>query len=116
MLFVLNFKLKLNKRGLLDNNSRSSTIVLPFLKNKKAAGLILSPVKPQGSPRPDGRFIDIYSEESNENNGLVSCAQDLLKAIEMKDPKAMADAMKAAFQILDSEPHVEGPHLEDYSE
>lgn len=47
---------------------------------------------------------------------LESAAQDLLDAIEKKDTKALAIALRAAFELCDSEPHEEGPHLEDGEE
>jgi len=40
----------------------------------------------------------------------------LLKAIEAKDVKAMAQAFSDAFQISDISPHDEYPHDEDESE
>lgn len=43
--------------------------------------------------------------------GLMAAALDLLNAVNMKDTKGMADALRAAFEILDSSPHLEGPHL-----
>lgn len=69
--------------------------MLPFLKKPKAAGLI---VEQRASDKPS----DISEMET--------CAQDLLAAIEAKDIKGMAAALQAAFELADSQPHVEGEH------
>jgi hypothetical protein len=42
----------------------------------------------------------------------MSAADDLISAVHMKDSKAVADALKAAFEICDSMPHEEGQHLD----
>lgn len=75
--------------------------LLPFLKNKrKETGVIVQ----QRSP-------DMPEQESDDN-GLEAAAQDILSAISSNDSKALAMAIKAAFEICDSEPHVEGEHIE----
>lgn len=43
-------------------------------------------------------------------HGLVVASEDLTRAIHSKDINAVASALRAAFEILDSEPHDEGPH------
>jgi hypothetical protein len=53
------------------------------------------------------------TEESSENMAIHSCAEDLISAIHAHDIKAAAEAMKSAFEILDSAPeHIE-PHSYD---
>jgi len=51
--------------------------------------------------------------EGDEDQGLMACAEDLIKAIHAKDTSATASALRAAFELCDSEPHDEGPHLND---
>lgn len=77
--------------------------MLPFLKPKTVAGLIISHRKPDESKE---------QEEMPEtgDEGLVSAAEDIIRAYETKDAKKLAEAFKAAFQICDSMPHEEGPH------
>lgn len=77
--------------------------LLPFLKNKhkKDASVIVQERAPD-SP-----------EEPSENEGLEAAAQDILSAISSNDAKSLAMALRAAFEICDSLPHVEGPHLEE---
>lgn len=78
--------------------------MLPFLNNKKkqSTGLIISERKP-----------DVMNEDMDQDVPLEACGADLLSAIESKDHKAIAAALRAAFEIMDSEPHTEGPHLNE---
>lgn len=73
---------------------------LPFLRPKAVAGLIISQRK------PDGGKEETHSQE-NEGEGLESAMGDLCRAMASKDEKSMAAAFRAAFQILESEPHDE---------
>ncbi len=50
-------------------------------------------------------------DEAQEYDVLEAAAEDLCKSIEKKDYKAIASALRAAFELLDSEPHEEGPHV-----
>lgn len=80
--------------------------MLPFLKAKpKSAGVTTE------YRAPDGGFQD--EAPSNDLEGLEACGEDLCKAIEAKDYKGIASALKAAFDILESAPHAEGPHTEE---
>lgn len=51
------------------------------------------------------------SDEESEFDPLESAAEDLCHAIEKKDYKAAAEALRAAFELLDAQPHEEGPHV-----
>ena len=88
---------------------------LPFEVKRKQAAVIVK-------DRKDGGFMERNEEAASHNDtedhdeGLLAAASDLLKAIEAKDHKAMAHAMRAAFDILESEPHEEGPHESDSEE
>lgn len=55
-------------------------------------------------------------QKPQENQGLLACAQDLLAGIEEKDANKIAIAMRAAFQLLEMEPHDEISHDEEKSE
>lgn len=77
--------------------------MLPFLKKQsRPAGISIEVRKP-----------DHQEPESSESPALEAAAQDILRALEDKDSRHLALALRAAFQILDSEPHAEGPHLEE---
>jgi hypothetical protein len=79
--------------------------MLPFLKKPiKDAGVMVVERRPDDSSEPQ------------EDQGLMAAAKDLLSAIEMKDHKKMAMALRAAFELLDSEPHEEGPHISQENE
>lgn len=80
---------------------------LPFLKPKQIAGVIISHRKPDSdAPQP-------MDEMEGSDSALEAAAQDILRAINSKDSQHLAQAIRAAFQILDSEPHEEGPHTND---
>lgn len=51
------------------------------------------------------------AEEKEEPSSLQMCAEELIDAVHSKDAHAVVDALKAMFEELDSEPHVEGPHI-----
>jgi CHASE3 domain sensor protein len=71
--------------------------MLPFLKKKSMdAGLIVQNRAPDQQP-----------QENEEDQGLMSAASDIMSAIESKDHKRLAAAIKAAFEICDSMPHDE---------
>lgn len=75
--------------------------MLPFLKlNQDAAAS--GPVE----------SIKREPDEGEEYDVLESAAEDLCKAIHSKDYKAVAEALRAAFELCDSEPHQEGEHIE----
>lgn len=80
--------------------------MLPFQKPRRAVGLIINKRKPDGDIQPDGM--------QDENAGLMACAEDMLRAISAKDSKALADAMHAAFQCMESAPHDEAGEDEGY--
>lgn len=46
-------------------------------------------------------------DEETEFDSLESAAEDLCHAIESKDYKAIAAALRAAFELMDEEPHTE---------
>lgn len=75
--------------------------MIPFLKNKEASTASASePIqrKPDDGSEPD-------------YDGMEAAAEDLIAAVHSKDAKAVAAALRAAFEIADSEPHEEGPHI-----
>lgn len=73
--------------------------MLPFLKNKEASAS--GPVESIKRSPDDGADYDM----------LDSAAEDLMHAVHSKDIKAIASALKAAFEICDSQPHEEGEHI-----
>lgn len=57
--------------------------------------------------------IDEMHESAPSEDPLESCASDLINALEHKDKSLLAQALRNAFDILDSEPHEEGEHLNE---
>lgn len=74
--------------------------MLPFLKNTKEGGISTPPDK-----------IKRESDEGSDLDLLETCSQDLISAIHSKDAKGVKEALKAFFEICDSEPHEEGEHI-----
>jgi hypothetical protein len=82
--------------------------LLPFLHKKLigGGGLIVERIK---ADKPNE---DSPEEDSNEE-AIRACARDLIEAIHSRDEKGVTDAIKSAFEILDSMPHDEGEHIEE---
>lgn len=53
--------------------------------------------------KKEGEPMEIPAEHP-----LASAAEDLISAVHSKDANAVAQALEAAFQICDSQPHYEG--------
>lgn len=75
--------------------------MLPFLKKSKEAGV-------QGPVDSIKREHD--EDKEQEFDAMEAVAEDLINALHSKDIKGAAAALKAAFEIADSQPHIEGPH------
>ena len=65
---------------------------------KRLLTAVLGPHNPEGEPIEAPEEID-------------AIAQELIEGVANHDVKAVAEALKAAFAIFDSEPHIEGEHL-----
>lgn len=57
--------------------------------------------------------IEPKIEKDEDDMGLLAAAEDLLDAIKKDDKNQVAVALRAAFEILDAEPHVEGEHVSE---
>jgi hypothetical protein len=69
--------------------------MLPFLLKKEgSASLPADPVKRE----PD---------EESDYDSLESAAEDLISAVHSKDVKGVCSALRAAFDMLESQPHEE---------
>lgn len=73
--------------------------MLPFLKNSQEASAS-GPIE----------SISRTPDNDEDYDSLQSAAEDLSAAIHSKDISGICVALRAAFDILDSEPHEEGPH------
>lgn len=74
--------------------------MLPFLKRRDEASAS-SPVE----------SIKREHDEDHEYDALESAVEDLFSAFKANDVKAGCEALRAAFEICDLEPHEEGPHV-----
>lgn len=73
--------------------------MLPFLKRTQEGGA--------SSVETELREPD----EDKEYDAMHSAAQDLIDAIKRDDVKGVAESLRAAFELADSEPHIEGEHI-----
>ena len=78
--------------------------MLPFQKNKtgQVAGIIMKTRSP-----------DEDKEPNDDSAAIDACAKDLIEAVHSRDTKRVAEAIKSAFEILESMPHEESdvsPH------
>lgn len=77
--------------------------MLPFLKRTK-----------EGSASSDPDHIRREPDDPADSyDPMHSAAGDLIQAMGEGNIKAVAEALRAAFELCDSEPHVEGPHMEE---
>lgn len=81
--------------------------MLPFLKDKKEAGMSTKPELDKIDRKPD--------EEEDEDHDVVDslegAMQELHSALNAKDYSGAAEIFRSAFELMDSEPHEEGEHI-----
>lgn len=85
--------------------------MLPFLKKKDtpgAAGVIIK--RRQPDEKPEGE-----DSQDDKDAAIHAASQDLISAIQSNDVKGVSEAIRSAFEILDSMPHEEGEHVEKHS-
>lgn len=75
--------------------------MLPFLRKKPVAGLIISKRNPDNPAGEESNSVE------NEDADLEACAQDLISAVHNKDAAAAARAIRYAFECLESKPNEE---------
>ncbi len=74
---------------------------LPFLKHKQDGGM-QSPIE-SVKREPD-------EDKEEEFDSLEGAMSELYEALNAKNYKGAAQIFRSAFELLDSEPHEEGPH------
>jgi hypothetical protein len=78
---------------------------LPFLKpQRRDAAVMIAERKPDGNIKENA--------DADGDQGLQAAAADMLRAIAAKDDKGLAEAFRAAFEILESQPHEEAGEME----
>lgn len=73
--------------------------MLPFLKKSK-----------ESSASAPVESIERKPDEDKPYDALLVAAEDMISAFKADSPKDLAAAIRAAFELCDSEPHEEGPH------
>jgi hypothetical protein len=76
------------------------TSMLPMLKRNKEASAS-GPIE----------SVERKPDQEPEFDSMEAAAQDLCDAIHSKDMKAIAAALRAAFELMESQPHEEGEHV-----
>lgn len=84
--------------------------MLPFLKNKQSGSAsVIMKTRAPDSPEKE-------NENSGDDEGLTACMSELADALHSGDHKSAAKAFRNAARIVDSEPHDEGEHTNDYDD
>lgn len=75
--------------------------MLPFLEPKRVVSMLIQ--------RKGKSDLEAHPESggNSEDSSLEMVMQDLMRAMEKKSPKEMAQAFKAGMQICESYPHEE---------
>lgn len=72
--------------------------MLPFQKPKMIAGLIIQKRKPDAQ-----KPLESKEDSESGDSGMHACAEDILRAIAQKDPMHLAQALQAAYDIMESD-------------
>jgi hypothetical protein len=75
--------------------------MLPFLKNKHEGSI---------SETPDHIKREHDEDSTDEYDMLESAAEDLISAVHSKDVKSVCSALRAAFEMMESQPQEESSH------
>lgn len=84
-----------------------------MIDEKKTVALILAQLEPHEAIAVG---IEPTSVELSPEEQLYAVAGELVEAVKACDAGAVAEALRGAFLLLDSMPHVEGEHLEEQLE
>jgi hypothetical protein len=79
---------------------------------KKAVGIIISKMKPDGSFSEGGEAMQNEEEMDSDMEAKKSIAADIIEAMHSKSAHDLMVALEAFFEECDREPHEEGPHVE----
>lgn len=84
------------------------------MDEKKTVAVILAQLEPH-----EGIAVGIEPEEAVElspEEQLHAIAGELVEAVRCSDVSAVSEALRGAFLLLDSMPHVEGEHVDEQAE
>lgn len=73
------------------------------------AGILAMRKKPGAGAEMPPPGDDMEHDESPDD-GMEACGEEMLAAIESKDARALAEAVKHLFTMADAMPHQEGEH------
>jgi hypothetical protein len=78
--------------------------LIPFLKRNKEASMSAPVEAIERKPDED--------KDETEFDGLESAMEELHTALNSKDYKLAAEIFRSAFELMESQPHTEGPHTD----
>jgi len=76
--------------------------MIPFLRKFKDEASVSAPAD-KVVRKPD-------EDKEEDYDGLEACMSELASALKSDDSKAAAVAFRSAFDMLEMQPHEEGPH------
>lgn len=79
----------------------------PKLRNQPISAVILKNRQSTGSTSP------VVDQKPDHEVYIEACAKDLIHAVHSRDIPAVAEALRSAFEILESMPHEEGEHTNE---
>lgn len=80
---------------------------MPWLRRKREQPIFLTKVKNNSIQE-----VGTTTEEPAELDEIEGVAEEMIKAFEQKDAKKLAETLRAAFQLMELEPHEEVEHEE----
>jgi hypothetical protein len=84
------------------------------MKSKKPLAEII--IGTLGSKKPMDKMAPDMEEGAMESSEKGEIAQDVLDAIAKKDKMLLTEALEAAFNYFDAQPHKEGEHMGEEEE
>jgi len=79
--------------------------LLPFSKKDQSiSGALMQKRHPDQKPQEN---------QDDSSAGIEACAQEIIDAVEAKDAKRVAEALKDAFELLDNDDEAPEPHSYD---
>lgn len=96
---------------MLKNRNKASTIIIRKMKGSDDYGKLKDYNEMEGPEK----MMTIQKPIKDFSQGMDQCCQDMLTAIEQKDPKMLKMSMKKMFKMLEEEEDQE-EELEESSE
>lgn len=70
--------------------------MLPFLNPNRISATLIAKRKPDGG-------LESKGQDGDMDAGIMSAAEDLIRAVHSKDARSVAKALKSAFEMCDTD-------------